>query len=96
MTTKTKADLLQWPRRPTRYVHDFLGPRQFWTSRCGQFRVERFVKYDRRYLAMRREALMGGIWTIVSRHYKLGPAQQACELRARRAAKAVNGEHHGA
>jgi len=89
---RSLAARLTWPRRAKRHEHDFLGPSQFWTSRCGRYRVERFPRCSGRYLAMWRDPRLGGTWTLLSRHQKLGPAQRACERHAGRVASIVNAQ----
>lgn len=78
MATVTKAKLV-WPQRPRRGNHNSLGRVQYWTTACGAYRVERFPEYSGRYLALYSDPRMGGVWHLLSRHVKLGPAQRACE-----------------
>ncbi len=82
MSTALKTKL-EWPKRPRRNWHGILGPMQRWTSRCGRFRVERFLAYTRVYIAIYAEPLSGHVWHKISDHRTLTAAERACQQFAR-------------
>lgn len=93
MNTRTA---LAWPKRPTtNNPHHDLGRRQRWTSRCGRYRVERFMESTRRYLALYAEPRTGYVWHIISDHRTLPAAQRACQTHARQLAQeqVTDGNH---
>lgn len=89
---RTRVDLT-WPKRPVSAPHADLGKRQRWKSRCGRYRVERFLQSTRRYMALYSEPLSGFVWHVISDHRTLPAAQRACLTHAQLLAKEKRHAH---
>lgn len=75
MATATQSRI-EWPKRPSTRPHRTLGRRQVWQSKCGRYRIDRFIESSGRYLA-------GDQYNILSSHRTLQAAKRACERLAR-------------